>query len=133
MNITLFGLSMLGTFAARNLMGTVVSRSSPSAIRKMSGTVQRMSVQEFDRILHNPERWKHQILDVREKHELGEAAIPGSDVIHLPLSEANGWSQDVLMGKLLDPEKPTLCLCHHGMRSMQVASFLGIYHFSYVS
>lgn len=91
----------------------------------MSGTVQRMSVQEFDRILHNPERWKHQILDVREKHELGEAAIPGSDVINLPLSEANGWSQDVLTGKLLDPEKPTLCLCHHGVRSMQVASFLG--------
>lgn len=29
------------------------------------------------------------------------------------------------IGKLLDADKPVICLCHHGMRSLKVANFLG--------
>jgi rhodanese-related sulfurtransferase len=90
----------------------------------MSAAVKRMNVQKFDEILKSGARSRYQIIDVREKAELDAVSIPGDDVIQLPLSEANTWSQEVLDKKLLDPEKPTLCLCHMGVRSMQVASFL---------
>ncbi|MFP5406590.1 MAG: rhodanese-like domain-containing protein, partial [Gammaproteobacteria bacterium] len=30
----------------------------------------------------------------------------------------------LLDGLQVDPQRPVVCLCHHGMRSMQVASFL---------
>lgn len=91
----------------------------------MSAKVQRMNVQKFDQILKSNARFSFQIIDVREKIEVDTVSIPGNDIIHLPLSNATDWSQDVLTGKILDSEKPALCLCHHGVRSMQVASFLG--------
>ena len=52
------------------------------------------------------------------------ACIAGDDVIHLPLSTAGEWTNKVTDGDILDSEKPVLCLCHHGMRSMRVATFL---------
>eukprot|EP00388_Colpodella_angusta_P024876 GDKK01000648.1.p1 GENE.GDKK01000648.1~~GDKK01000648.1.p1 ORF type:complete len:121 (-),score=10.43 GDKK01000648.1:136-498(-) len=90
----------------------------------MSTGVQRMSVEQFAGILKSDKRSEYQIIDVRETLELHHARIPGDDIINLPLSNSNTWSQQVLTGALLDSEKPTLCLCHHGVRSMQVAAFL---------
>eukprot|EP00600_Ochromonadales_sp_CCMP1393_P008445 CAMPEP_0174955118 /NCGR_PEP_ID=MMETSP0004_2-20121128/807_1 /TAXON_ID=420556 /ORGANISM="Ochromonas sp., Strain CCMP1393" /LENGTH=120 /DNA_ID=CAMNT_0016203017 /DNA_START=75 /DNA_END=437 /DNA_ORIENTATION=+ len=90
----------------------------------MSGVVQRMNVKQFENILQGEGRSIYQIIDVREKDELQLVSIPGSDIIHLPLSDADNWSEKILKGEILDAAKPTLCLCHHGIRSMNVASFL---------
>jgi rhodanese-related sulfurtransferase len=61
-----------------------------------------------------------QLVDVREPQELALAALPG--FINLPLSESEAWSQAITQH--LDPEKETLVLCHHGMRSAQMCGWL---------
>ncbi len=61
-----------------------------------------------------------QLIDVREPWELETASLP--DFINLPLSEFAEWSETVQTQ--LDPEKETLVLCHHGMRSAQMCQWL---------
>ena len=58
------------------------------------------------------------LLDVRESEELAICAIDGA--LHMPMG-------DVPMRSLeLDPDDsvPLVCICHHGMRSANVAAFL---------
>lgn len=57
-----------------------------------------------------------QILDVREQWERELCQLPES--IHIAMSEVPGRIGE------LDPARPVAVLCHHGMRSMQVALFL---------
>ena len=60
------------------------------------------------------------VLDVREPWEVQTAAVrtDGFELLHMPMSRipqaATQWDED----------RPIACLCHHGMRSMQVARFL---------
>ena len=61
-----------------------------------------------------------QLVDVREPHELALAKLPGFE--NLPLSEFAEWSGQI--HTRLDSEKPTLVLCHHGMRSAQMCQWL---------
>jgi hypothetical protein len=72
-----------------------------------------LDVQKFSKIL-NENRSSFQILDVREPNELDVVKLPFSDVINLPLSTAGEWSGKIETGMMLDPTKPTICLCHHG-------------------
>ena len=69
------------------------------------------------------------VLDVREPSELQVASIKadGFELITIPMG--------VIPPRLneLDPEQPIACLCHHGARSMQVASFLKARGFSHVA
>ncbi len=69
------------------------------------------------------------VLDVREPSELQVASIKahGFDLLAIPMG--------VVVPRLaeLDPEQPIACLCHHGGRSMQVASFLKSRGFSHVA
>jgi len=63
------------------------------------------------------------VLDVREPHELSLANIGQGDgqgfrVIAMPMGAVPSRLIE------LDPDQPIACLCHHGMRSMQVARFL---------
>ena len=60
------------------------------------------------------------LLDVREPWELALARldIEGTPTVCIPMSEI------VARVAELDPEVPVLALCHHGMRSQQVAAFL---------
>ena len=58
-----------------------------------------------------------QLLDVRERAEHSISHLP--DFVLYPLSEAPQWSEDLISE--LDAEKETIVLCHHGMRSMQLA------------
>lgn len=61
-----------------------------------------------------------QLLDVRE---LGEVAIASlSHFIILPLSEYEQWSPKIMTE--LDPQKETIVMCHHGIRSAQMCQWL---------
>lgn len=31
----------------------------------------------------------------------------------------------IFIGKILEADKPVVCFCHHGMRSLKVANYLG--------
>lgn len=57
------------------------------------------------------------VLDVREDWETAICSVPGS--VHIPMHEIPARLREVD-----DPRRPVVCVCHHGMRSMQVASFL---------
>ncbi|XP_038706915.1 rhodanese-like/PpiC domain-containing protein 12, chloroplastic [Tripterygium wilfordii] len=61
-----------------------------------------------------------QLIDVREPEEVAQASLPGFQV--LPLSQCGGWGP-VIMTKF-DPLKDTYVMCHHGLRSLQVAKWL---------
>jgi rhodanese-related sulfurtransferase len=69
------------------------------------------------------------VLDVREPSELAVASIKanGFNLLTIPMG--------VIPLRLaeLDPEQPIACLCHHGGRSMQVASFLKAQGFAHVA
>jgi rhodanese-related sulfurtransferase len=57
-----------------------------------------------------------QLLDVREDWEVATCAIKGS--IAIPMGQITERTNE------LDPERPVVCYCHHGMRSLQVGLFL---------
>lgn len=69
------------------------------------------------------------VLDVREDFEVQTASIKaqGFELRHIPMGQ--------LVQRLgeLDPERPVACLCHHGGRSMQVASHLERSGFGHVA
>ena len=56
------------------------------------------------------------LLDVREPHEFSHCHIEGAQL--MPMGSVPSRLQE------LDPELPVVVICHHGMRSMQVAMFL---------
>lgn len=60
------------------------------------------------------------VLDVREPAELQIASIQPGDftLLTIPMNSIPARLSE------LDPQQPIACLCHHGGRSMQVASFL---------
>ena len=60
------------------------------------------------------------VLDVREPAELQTASVQpdGFTLLTIPMGAVPARLSE------LDPRQPVACLCHHGGRSMQVASFL---------
>jgi len=60
------------------------------------------------------------VLDVREPWELQTAAVKpsGFELRHIPMRSVPERLAE------LDRDQPIACLCHHGMRSAQVANFL---------
>ena len=56
------------------------------------------------------------VVDVREPEEYELARVEGARL--LPLSLFNEWAPS------LDPERDTVFMCHHGMRSAQVCAWL---------
>ena len=69
------------------------------------------------------------VLDVREPSELRVASVTadGFTLLTIPMG--------VIPPRLseLDPAQPVACLCHHGARSMQVATFLRARGFAHVA
>lgn len=61
-----------------------------------------------------------QLVDVREPEEVAKASLPGFQV--LPLRQFGSWGPEITTK--LDTEKDTYVMCHHGMRSLQVAKWL---------
>lgn len=78
-----------------------------------------ITVKELSQLLHD-EQGNVQFVDVREPRELELASISGFQ--NLPLSEYAEWSANI--HDRLDVEKPTVVLCHHGMRSAQMCHWL---------
>jgi rhodanese-related sulfurtransferase len=56
------------------------------------------------------------VLDVREPWEVALCRIEGS--VHVPMREIPARLAQI------DPQRPVVCVCHHGGRSTQVALFL---------
>ena len=56
------------------------------------------------------------LLDVREPWEFAQCAIAGADLMPMATVPAQFES--------IDAEREIVCICHHGMRSQQVAMFL---------
>jgi rhodanese-related sulfurtransferase len=65
------------------------------------------------------------VLDVREHEELRIAAFPGA--VHIPMGEIPSRLTE------LDPDGNLVVVCHHGMRSAQVAQYLARSGFANVS
>jgi rhodanese-related sulfurtransferase len=86
--------------------------------------VHSMTVEKLQSIIKASQLQDFQLVDVREESELEMARLKVDGVINLPLSLAGQWTQQIQRGDLLDPEKPVLCMCHHGVRSMKMANFL---------
>jgi len=64
------------------------------------------------------------ILDVREPAEIALAAFPGA--AHIAMNDI-----PARIGEL-DPERETIVVCHHGMRSAQVGMYLARNGFTHV-
>ena len=60
------------------------------------------------------------VLDVREPWEVQTASVTpdGFELLNIPMQQIPAQPNQ------LDDDRPTACLCHHGMRSLHVASFL---------
>ncbi|KAJ1432084.1 Serine-threonine/tyrosine-protein kinase, catalytic domain [Sesbania bispinosa] len=61
-----------------------------------------------------------QLIDVREPEEVAKASLPGFTV--LPLRQFGSWGPEIT--SKFDPQKDTYVMCHHGVRSLQVAKWL---------
>ena len=83
-----------------------------------------MNVGELENIIKSDLKDNYQIVDVREPNELEMVSLPECGIVNLPLASSENWAPQVAEGKILDKTKPTICVCHHGMRSKRVATFL---------
>ncbi len=61
-----------------------------------------------------------QLIDVREIREVELASLDDFQV--LPISDYESWSQTILTD--FDPDRETIVLCHHGIRSAQMCYWL---------
>ena len=75
-----------------------------------------MSVQQLRAALIADTDARPHLLDVRESWEWQIARIEGSS--HLPMGQVPSQVDD------LDKSRPTVVICHHGVRSLQVVAFL---------
>lgn len=86
--------------------------------------MQQMSAAQLAEWLADETRPSPVLLDVREPWEFHAAHIDGS--LPMPMNTVPARQEE------LDPEAPIVCICHHGMRSLQVASFLERNGFTHV-
>ncbi|NMF81782.1 rhodanese-like domain-containing protein [Nodosilinea sp. P-1105] len=67
-----------------------------------------------------------QLIDVREPDEVAIAQLAG--FVNLPLSQFGHWSEGI--HSQFEADKETVVLCHHGMRSAQMCTWLAQQGFS---
>ena len=75
-----------------------------------------LSVRELAEWLADEQRPKPVLLDVREPWEQQICRIEGSEL--MPMRTVPARANE------LEPDRDTVCVCHHGGRSAQVAMFL---------
>ena len=81
--------------------------------------IKPLSAVELKRWLDDPSRERPILLDVREHWEIEKCRFDG--IRHIPMHEVPARIDEV--GDL-GVQRAIVCICHHGVRSMQVASFL---------
>lgn len=79
------------------------------------GTVQQLQVRDLKARLDQPGKTPL-LLDVREAWEMQRCAL--DDALHIPMGQIQTRLDE------LDPEQEIVVVCHHGMRSNMVASYL---------
>ncbi len=87
--------------------------------------MQHMNSLELAALLANATAEAPLLLDVREPWEFDLCQINGS--LLMPMASVPARQEE------LDPERPVICICHHGARSMQVAAFLERAGFEHVT
>ncbi len=83
-------------------------------------SIPTISVQQLQQIIRDADPGSLQLVDVRESPELEICRL--SDFRHYPLSQHENWSLQIPTE--LDPSRPVYVICHHGMRSAQMVSWL---------
>ena len=78
--------------------------------------MQQIRPQQLAAWLSDDSRRKPVLLDVREDWEFALCKLPGA--LHMPMHLVPLRSNE------LNPDDEIVVICHHGMRSMQVAMFL---------
>jgi rhodanese-related sulfurtransferase len=87
--------------------------------------MQHISAPELAAWLADPAKPQPVLLDVREEWEYQTCHIGGAQL--MPMQTVPARLNE------LDEDTPLVCICHHGMRSLQVAAFLERNGFSQVS
>ncbi|KAJ6821685.1 rhodanese-like/PpiC domain-containing protein 12, chloroplastic isoform X1 [Iris pallida] len=83
--------------------------------------LQHIEPEEFHSKMQDPSFIEEaQLIDVREPEEVAQASLPGFKV--LPLRQFGTWGS--VIADEFDPQKDVYVLCHHGVRSLQVAKWL---------
>lgn len=77
--------------------------------------VQQLTVGEYRQWL-DADKSDYVLLDVREPWEVQTCALDG--YVNIPMGQIPNRLAE------LDPEKPVVVVCHHGIRSQRVALFL---------
>ena len=75
-----------------------------------------ISAPELAGWLNDPARPAPQLIDVREPWEFDTCHI--TSATPLPMRDSPARLAEI------DPGRAVVCICHHGMRSLQVANFL---------
>ncbi len=78
--------------------------------------MRQITAAELAAWLADPGRPRPLLLDVREPWEIERAALP--DITAMPMQTVPRAFAT------LDADRTTVCICHHGARSLQVALFL---------
>ena len=78
--------------------------------------MRQLSVQELQALMEGAPQSRPRLLDVREPWEFQLAHIDGSEL--LPMQTIPNRVDQ------LDRSHPTVVICHHGTRSLQVVAFL---------
>lgn len=78
--------------------------------------MQQISAEALHQWLRDPAREKPLLLDVREAWEFERCHIEGSQLV--PMREIPARAA------MLDANRETVVICHHGIRSAQVTTFL---------
>ena len=87
--------------------------------------MREITARELAQRLASPQEEPPLVLDVREPWEVALASLPGA--LAIPMGSITTSLHR------LEPERTTVCVCHHGARSMQVAMYLERQGFSDVA
>lgn len=87
--------------------------------------MQALTAPDLSTWLSDTARVNPTLLDVREPWEFKACHIAGA--ITIPMNDIPDRLSE------LDVDQPIVCICHHGMRSMQIAVFLEQNGFSKIS
>ncbi len=82
----------------------------------MATSYSQITVTQLNEMLQSADEAKPALLDVREPWEWQLARIQGAE--HLPMGQIPEAVEN------LDKVRPTVVICHHGTRSLQVVAFL---------